>query len=207
MKKLFSISVALFAFCAMASAQSMGGGSTSFGTLSLSYNAMNLKMSYEGESATESMTGLSLTWTNANAIGTAAPLYFEYGLGAQFSFKSKNNTTVNFLSAKIPLSILYNFEIPGTSFAIAPYAGLDAVCYFMGKSKYSYGGETYESDVFKDGDPKYNRFNIGWHIGAKVLINTMFVGFAYEGPILGFYSKDGLKVNSNQVNISLGLVF
>lgn len=217
MKKLFSISIALFAFCAMASAQFMNGGSSSksstsfsdsFRTLSVSYNAMNFKMLYDGKSETSSMTGLSLTWTNANAISSATPLYFEYGLGAQFSSRSEDHTTINFLSAKVPLSVLYRFEVPGTNFAIAPYAGFDAVCYFMGKEKYSYDGHTEEYDIFKDDrDPKLNRFNIDWHIGAKVLFNKVFVGFAYEGPILGFYSKDGLKVNSNQVNISIGLVF
>jgi len=227
MKKLLIILAATVMSTFVASAQFMNNNTSastttrtkavvespsSFGTLSIAYHPMTIKNIYDGDSTSETFNGLSLDWTNANKISSMIPLYVEYGLGAQWSFKkeSKNDYTVttNFLSVKAPISLLYNLQIPGTAISIAPYAGFDAVVYALGKVKGKYKGETEEEDIFKsDGDDRLNRFQIDWHIGGKIFINKFFINAAYEGPILGFYNKDGYKINSRQANLGLGFMF
>ena len=215
MKKLFLITAMLLASYTLVSAQFMNDGHpshsssfssspSSFGTISASYNIMKLNESIDSESAKKTINGLSMAWTNANILSSNTPIYIDYGLGVQYSFKDENKVKINFLSAKVPLSLLYRFEIPNSKIAIAPYAGLDAVVYILGKSK----GNGIEIDLFKDqGGEKLNRFNLDWHIGARFLISKLYLGVGYEGPIVGFYNKDGYKLNSSQVNISLGIAF
>ena len=75
--------------------------------------------------------------------------------------------------------------------------------------------ETEEGDLF-DGDRKFNRFLVGWHIGADVMFNRKFyAGVSYSSDITKLYDDDfddqsyihHEKVDSHAINISLGYVF
>lgn len=197
---------------------------SSYGTLGVSYHPMNIVTTEANEKESATLNGVSLSWTNANALSTVVPLYIQYGLTAQYSFRSDYSKSVaflysssmklHFLSFKAPVELTYRFLIPGSKFYVAPYTGVDVVVYALGRRTTSYSDEiTTESstiDVFTNaaeyGD-KLNRFNLDWHAGMKLFFNKFFVGGAYEGPIVGFYKKDQVKMNTNQVNICLGFVF
>lgn len=178
------------------------------------------------------MNALSLNWTNAHNVYAPLPLYLEYGLGVQWGFASgdmseegyKSEISANFLSLKVPVSAVFDFAIPTTPISVAPYVGLNLSGYLLGSAKntYEYTGEGAEymedasgeeersffskEDMESAGEP-FNRFILGWHIGARIGFNKFFLGIAYEGPLTNFYNKNGLKYYSNQVNISLGLKF
>lgn len=252
MKKLIVIACAFLAFALTASAQFMNSGSASsagkpartkaassqdfgekFGTFSLTYSPFNLVSEYDGDTEDildDGMNALSLTWTNAHNVLATQPLYVEYGLGLQWSFWSESDSeedieyksSVNFLSLKVPVSVVYDFAIPSTPVSVAPYLGLNLTGYLLGQQKASWkytgeyadymdeaSGEEKTSFFSKDdmGDAKFSRFILGWHIGARVGFNKYFFGIGYEGPLTNFYKEGKGKIYSNQVNISLGLKF
>lgn len=168
------------------------------------------------------LNGLSLAWTQSRAILQNLPLYVEYGLGLQYSFKTDSQKigdeydsynykfSLNALSIKVPVGIMYRLQIPQTGVAIMPYAGFDFGCYALGKYKVevSYEGETDEEevDMFNEEEVGANRFICDWHIGAKLAFNKFFVGVAYEGPIAKLYDEE-IEIKMSQVNISVGINF
>ncbi len=56
--------------------------------------------SYDGVS--ESFTGWAINYTRANSVTQSAPLFLEYGLGVQYSYKSEDDGTINYVSLKVP---------------------------------------------------------------------------------------------------------
>lgn len=243
MKKFYSFIVALLMVSATASAQfvnSQGGrksnvGSTAdvesvFNTFDFTYSPMTLKSVYKydgsSSSSTEDLNAVSLGWTQARSILSTLPLYIQYGAGLQYAWKTDKESesgvevksTTSFLTLKVPVNVLYNFNIPNVPVAIMPYAGLGLHAHLLGQNKYtaSYDGETEtekESFFNEDdmaGEP-LNRIVLGWQIGAKVAFKNLLFGVAYEGPVTNLYkySEDGasVKFNYSQVNISLGIKF
>lgn len=238
MKKMIFMVAAFILMGATASAQftTSGGGrrsvSTSssveskFGTFSVSYNPVKFKATEDDDTSTRDFHGISATWTDAYSVVPNVPVYFEWGIGAQWSFKNDSDSegsgdykveykeSTNFVSIKLPVSLMYKFDVPQTNFSVLPYAGLNLSGYVLGKEKYTAKmKETSESEDFSYfdkedmGDEQYNRFVVGWHIGARLFINNLLIGIAYEGPVSNLYKEDDFKINTNQINISLGIKF
>ena len=192
-----------------------------FNTVDLTYSPVTMKASYDGESATDDFNGLSLNWAQARLLTDQLPVYLQYGAGVQFTWKTdsseqydvnvKNTTT--FLTVKVPVNVLYNFAIPNTALSVMPYVGLNAQVHVLGQSKTTqeYDGEK-ETSKFSyfskdDMEDPYNRFVLGWQIGAMVSFDKYFVGIGYTGPVTNLYKNGDYKINTSQVNISLGIMF
>lgn len=204
---------------------SFGGESapSQFNTFSFSYHPMKMIAEYGKESDSESMNGFSFQWNTNKKVVQSVPLYVGYGVGVQYSFYKDEEdddyfeveTATRFLSAKIPVDFLYRFDVPSTNVTILPYVGLDAVVHILGKitmtASYEDEEESESYSFFdKDdmGDDTYRRFNIDWHIGAKLMFNgKWFLGAAYEGQVLKLYSKNKSSIGFGQANLSVGLVF
>ena len=242
MKKIgfFLASVAFFVSGVAASAQfvNQGGSGRSaayssaeveavFNTFDFTYSPLNLKAEGDGDSETEEMNALSLNWAQARALTTAYPVYLQYGVGLQYAWKTDSEnegdfsykSTTSFLTAKIPVNLMYCFNVPQTNVALMPYVGLNLQGHILGQNNYklTYDGESEsekmsffsEDDMGEDG--AYNRIVLGWQIGAKVAFNKYFVGIAYEGPVTNLFKyddgDDDYKINFNQINISIGMKF
>lgn len=125
-------------------AQSLNTNSDGWSTINIQWNPSTF-VPDKGDS--ESFTGFSLGYNKAFGISKSIPLYFEVGLGMQYSFYSKDLTEdvakelgvtplslatlfrpeekINMLSAKVPLSLAYAFHFPESSLTLIPYLGLD----------------------------------------------------------------------------------
>lgn len=186
---------------------SYNGGRT-INTLSFSVNPMSCtwKASDDGLSVSDSdsFLGFSLKWNGSIDLSNTQ-LRFGYGAGLQYAYSSKPENwgvdKVRFLSAKIPLELQYAFDFSGSNVSLVPYAGFDAVIHFMGKEVL--GDTSY--NMFEDSDLR--RFNIDWHVGAKLYIDRFFFGAAYEGPVLKLYSENPMSVGMSQADIFVGFVF
>lgn len=231
-KSIIFAAVAFMLMSVTASAQFMQSNGTSktqasvedvFSTFDLTYSPVTMKASYDGESDTEDFNGLSLNWAQARLLTDQLPVYLQYGAGVQFTWKTdtrsddyydmKVKNTSTFLTVKVPVNVLYNFTIPNTALSVMPYVGLNAQIHVLGQSKttttYEDEKETNKMSYFSKDDMEdpYNRFVIGWQIGAMVSFNKYFVGIGYSGPVTNLYKQDDFKINYNQVNISLGIKF
>lgn len=194
-----------------------------FNTVDLTYSPVTMKASYEGDSTTDDLNGLSLNWAQARLLTDQLPVYLQYGAGVQFTWKTdtssddyydvKVKNTTTFLTVKVPVNVLYNFAIPNTALSVMPYVGLNAQIHVLGQSKttttYEDDKETSKMSYFSKDDTEnpYNRFVIGWQIGAMVSFNKYFVGIGYNGPVTSLYKNGDFKIQTSQVNISLGIMF
>ena len=186
-----------------------------FNTFDFTYSPV----SFHSNDDSEDLNGVSLNWAQARVLTPQLPVYLQYGAGLQYSWKSesKNDTSglIHFLTAKVPVNVLYNFAIPNTSVSIMPYVGLNAQLHILGQNKYSY--EDYYGDMttvtlnFFDeddmDDEEFNRVCLGWQIGAMLSFNKCFIGVGYNGPVTNLYKDGDFKINFSQVNISLGIKF
>ncbi len=209
---------ALLAVAVPASAQFSNGGAKSstaadadgWNTVWIQWNPSSLNPD-EGDS--ESFTGLSLGYSKAFGVSQSIPLFVEAGIGLQYSFHSESFDDEDYkwhmLSAKIPVSLIYAWQIPHSSITLMPNLGLDLRYNLSGKLKYEYDDEDEEYDLFdKDemggSDDVWKRFQIGCHIGVKARFNEKFlVGLSYGTD----FSEICKKVKISTASITLGYTF
>lgn len=167
-----------------------------------------------------SLTGLTFGYNHAFNIASGKPLFIEAGIAIQYSFCSEdiieeiydddvldyldyNNidasieAKMNMLSVKIPVNLTYKFDIPNTSVAIAPYAGLVLRGNVLGTLRVKLGSDLAAElsdreleeiekshNLFSESDMgkrnTFNRFQIGWQIGTNVSFGSQcYVGISY----------------------------
>lgn len=189
-----------------------------FSTIYLQYNPLKIK----GDDVfDESVTGFSLGYNYAISLSQSVPVYLEPGIGLQYSHLSKDKNRererlerkYNMFSAKVPVSLLYKFDIANSEFSIVPNAGIDFRVNIIGKYKYeySYGNESksksynlFSEDDMKD--EKWNRFQVGWHVGVNFMYaNKFLLGASYGTDFSKIQDDDNVKVST--FSLTLGYCF
>ena len=199
-----------------------------FSTVDFTYSPVTLKASAGDESDSVDMTGLSINWTQARLLTDQLPLYIQYGAGLQYSWYKDSDSyesdyysysytsTTSFLTLSVPVNVVYNFAVPNTPISVMPYLGLSANLHLLGQTTttmeddgdvesktYSFFSE----DDMGSSSSTYNRFILGWQVGAMVSLDKYFLRFGYSGPVTNLYSQGEAKINTSQVNLSIGLRF
>ncbi|MBQ7509581.1 MAG: outer membrane beta-barrel protein [Prevotella sp.] len=159
----------------------------------------------------ESFTGFALNYTSATPLTSSIPIFLEWGIGAQWShasdFLDVDDLDMNVLSVKVPINIMYDFEIPNTSINIDPYLGVRFRGNVWGQLKYDDDDwNVFDKDDMEDdlGMYVWKRFQIGWQIGVKARFSdSFFVGLGYGTD----FSEISKKTKINETSISLGFVF
>jgi len=180
-----------------------------------SYSADNdafqtLYLQYNMKGKDESINGFSLGYNYAIPIGNI-PLFIEPGIAAQYFFRSENfsgygesyKIKTNLFAAKIPVSVLYEFEV-ANGFKLDPFAGLYARFNIFGKVKYGDGESIDLFKKFEDGGLGAKRFQFGLHIGLRARFNNKFlVGINYSADLNEFAEHTKLS----HIDFTLGLNF
>ena len=146
--------------------------------------------------------GAALNYAHAFSVTQKMPLFVEVGLGGQYSFQDENGAKMQFASVKVPLNVIYEFSIPGTSISLDPFAGI--------KTRVNVWGEItsneydIEYDLFDENEGRCKRVQVGWNAGLKLRVNNaFFVGGAYGTDFMKFSPNHGIK----EFAVSLGLTF
>ena len=171
---------------------------TGWSTFGLEY----LPSNFSSDGHSESFSGFAVNYTNAISVTQSAPVFLEWGLGAQYSRWSEGDETIHYASVKVPLNVIYDFAIPSTNINLDPYVGLKFRVNAWGELKDDYYDESW--NLFDKDEGDWNRFQIGMQFGVKARFNNKFflgVGYGFD------FSEicDDTKVN--EVSLSLGLVF
>ena len=227
--RLFAV-LALLSICAASFAQFTNQSATpsttsnvdDWNTIWVEYNPSTLDPD-KGDS--QSFTGLSLGYSHAFGLSKRLPFFLEGGLGIQYSFYSNDENdyyTIKYkmLSAKVPVNIIYRYNIPNSKVSLCPFAGVTLRYNISAKEKYEYDDdddEGYDYEIDDDDNERdlfdkkdmgkgntWNRFQIGWQIGAKVIFNNKVTLGASYGTDFTEISK---KTKINTATIQLGFVF
>ena len=116
------------------------------------------------------------------------PLFVETGIGASYSWKSKDEVDYRFATIQVPLNLVYKYEVTD-GVKIAPYAGL----YFRGNlfAEIEADGDTNNLfDDLEDGGLEAKRFSYGFQIGIGVEFNKLYLGINYGTDLNKFIDID-----------------
>ena len=225
---------ALLAVSATASAQFTNSSSSSssssanteeWNTIWFEYSPNKFKVDVK-DADDQSFTGLSLGYSHAFSLSQKLPLFLEAGLGLQYSFYSEDYTEYtsggdklkfNMFSAKIPVSLIYKFDVSNSNISLMPYLGARMRFNISAKQKLEIaedtfedrGGESYDINLFDKEDmgsdkATWNRFQIGWQIGLKARFADKFlVGVSYSND----FSEIAKKTKVGGFNIAIGYTF
>lgn len=241
--KTFAVA-ALLAVSATASAQFTNSSSASssssanaegWNTIWVEYNPSSFKYDVKGAD-NQSFNGFSFGYSRAFSLTPSTPLFLEAGFGVQYSFFSETEegdddgdwgydvkTKFNMFSAKIPVNIMYNFQLPNSKISLIPYLGLGLRFNLSAKTKVTaeYWGDlpSYIDEDDEDNERECNmfdkedmdgsentwkRFQIGWQIGLKARFADKFlVGVSYGSD----FSEIAKKTKIGGASITLGYTF
>lgn len=223
--KFFSMA-AMLAVSVSASAQftdssssrtSASSSSEGWSTFYVEYNPVSYNIDVSGADD-ESMTAFSLGYSKAFPVSSGTPVFIEAGLAAQYTFKSDfmdvDDCDFSMISAKVPVSLAYKFDLNNSSVSIIPFIGAFARYNITGKVKYTGGSKDKDWDLFDKKDMQdlgltydekaFSRLQFGWHIGAKAKIGDSFlVGLSYGSD----FSEISKKVKVSTTAITLGYTF
>ena len=221
-------------------------------TIWVQWNPSKIKIDRK-EADDKSFTGLSFGYSQAFNITPSLPLFVEAGLGIQYSFHTEKlaeeladeynmdeedleeimdpKEKFNLFSVKIPVNLTYKFDIPNSSFSIAPYFGLTMRFNLSGKAKMEYNLTSDAEDhlrsngwskkdieeTFGDKDRNlfdkkdmgsdkntWKRFQLGWQLGVNARIkDTFLVGVSYGTDFSEIAEKSKVRTTS----ITLGYTF
>lgn len=230
MKKNLFVLIAMFAACTTASAQYFdpknwdttyheldGGG---WSTVWAEFNPVTFNVDVKGED-NQNATGISLGYSMAFPLMSDGGLFLEPGLGIQYTFYNedekadgiKSEDKFNMWSLKVPVNLLYKFQLGNNGFSLSPFAGL-TLRYNMSaqvKNETTAGGMTVktEANLFKNSDMggsdyTWNRFQIGWQAGLKAIIGDVFMIGASYGTDFTEISK---KTKLQTATVMIGVCF
>lgn len=201
-------------------------------------------MGFDEKAKSGSLNGFGLQYNYGIGI-SQLPMNVEVGLKWSMGFtshkysesyssyvNSEENIKTNLMRLAIPVSYIYHINVKNVM-NISPYAGIDFRFNLMANTKYS-GAEytfdpstgSYDADDYEDitqnwfskddmGGSTANRFQMGWHIGVRFEVKSIFLGLEYGTDFMPFWSyknlsgnkKDNLHINTGNFALSLGYKF
>jgi opacity protein-like surface antigen len=175
-----------------------GSDNESFGLFYAQYNLTTAHTTVTNhDSENTSLNGVTLGYSHFIPLGDI-PLFLSPGAAVQWFFKSKDGHKTNMISAKIPVNLVYSFQV-SDNFRIEPYAGIYGRINIWGQEKV--GDESaniLSSDDF--GDAACKRFQLGWNAGVQFRITEAFtIGAGYFMDLMKLqnYSSGKHDINTN----------
>lgn len=182
----------------------------------------------------KSGNGFSVGYNHAFGLSSKLPLYVEVGAAVQHfgwskDFHDEDGYTdtykLNMTSLKVPVSLLYHFDVANSGFAIEPFAGIDFRYNLGGKLNYSYSNSEdpddngssdykfFKDQTDEDGDQvwkAWKRFQMGWHVGVNFAYKQVFLGVSYGQDFNKICEKiydEKVNLKYNTLAVSLGYRF
>ena len=140
----------------------------------------------------------------------------------------RTKSTTQFINMQVPVNFTYRFTITDGVY-VAPYAGLNFKLNIIGRYKDEMKTSFSDSelkDLFVDpedfegkwisvfskrdmgsNDYTWNRFQVGWHIGAGLTYKSFYLGLQYGTDFIPIYKYKDDKINTGNLKVSLGYTF
>ena len=224
---LLSVCAGAFAQFTNSSSSSINSNNTDgWSSLWIQYNPSTFKYDIE-DADNEDFTGISIGYSKAFSISQNTPLFIEAGLGLQYSFYDddvvltavddddyyyvEGDGKISVFSVKIPLNLIYKFDIENSNISLLPFAGLNLRYNLSGKLKVEQDDYDYEEDYdlfdkkdMGSKDATWKRFQIGWQIGLNAHIGQNFILGASYGQD---FSEIAKKCKISTISVNVGYKF
>lgn len=196
--------------------------------LTANYKGLLSLAGFEDKDKSGSLNGFGLQYNYGIGI-SRLPMNVEVGLKWSMGFTKhtynesygdtnfEESASTSLMRLGIPVSYIYHFNVKNM-LTISPYAGLDFRFNLMAKTKwsateYNYDDNdgTYDSDEYDDENINWfskddmagytaNRFQMGWHIGVRFEVKSIFLGLEYGTDFMPFWSVTEYNGNKNVKN-------
>lgn len=224
MKKLFMLAAACGMFLSASAQHATEMEVNSYETNS-GYNIIGLSYDYTSlsgknfefaENKSMGLNGFGVEYIHGFSLSSTTPLFLELGAKLNMGFgkatepdDSEYFVKVQNLRVNIPVSLAYRYSI-GSNMAITPFVGLDFRVNVLNRANID---DEWYSLFDKDevGDETWNRFQMGWHLGARFEYKK--VSLAVSGGtdfIKAFsYKEDDYKshVSTGNLAVTIGYRF
>lgn len=241
--RLIVFMVAMTAFTGM-NAQKFQGQDTkndTWNSVWLQWNPMKTHSDY-AEFNKIKATGFTAGFSKTFKVCQKLPIFASVGIGAQYAYskdtklKSSNEyqnlyrtDKYRALSAKVPVQIMYKYNIPNVPLAVIPFFGIHGKFNIFAKNYLEYVGvedgvvaynPKSNYNCFDDDDMKeragegagvgsgsgaaWKRFQVGWELGFKVRYDSKYtLGISWGSEFNDFAKGTNLRYT----NVTLGLDF
>ncbi|MDE5947276.1 MAG: porin family protein [Prevotella sp.] len=193
MKKLFVMAIA--AVMSLGASAQLISSNTVTHKKGNGYNRLSVSYTSLSNIDEDAMSGISAAWTKGIAISKTTPLFIETGLGLNYAWKSEDEYNINWLTATVPVNLVYKYEITD-GIKLAPFAGL----YLRGNLVGNISSDYFDEDInffddYEDDGFEASRFSFGWNIGVGVDINKFYLGISY-GSDFNEFVEDADKIGT-----------
>lgn len=133
------------------------------------------------------------------------------------------------ISLSVPVNFAYKFGV-SDNVTITPYLGLNFKLHLMGRMRMKVdmdGGDPDDFDMDEDDlvgdwinifsddeedgmgdkDATWNRFQLGWHVGAGVNFKKVYLGISYGTDFIKAFKYKKASVNSGNLAVTVGYTF
>ena len=190
---------------------------------------------FMGEGAM-SLNGVGFEYIHGFSISSSLPMFIESGIKAQFGagsvsdYDKKEEYEISLklqqFSFSVPVNYTYKFAI-GDQMSIAPFVGINFKVHAMGRVKsvltfddddlqdYYEDSDYYDEDwrdIFSkkdmgDKDDVWNRFQMGWQIGAGLNISALYIGLQYGTDLTPAWKYKKEAINTGNFAFKIGYNF
>lgn len=188
----------------------------------------------EGDGAGKTLQGGSISYTRGISVSKRLPMFVEVGIGAQFNSGNviDGYTTdydrlklgLTLVRANIPVAFTYRFGFgQNKRIKISPFTGFNFGINIVTDDDKKYNYDILNYYNYKDDN--YNRFQMGWLIGANFTFNRFNLQVAYTLDFMPLYKQDAstkytgfgeyaviytipeIKANSGTLTVGVGFEF
>ena len=200
----------------------------------------------EDEDPSFSTNGFGLNYIHGFSLSNSLPMFLEVGGNVNFNFYSntgefkfggeteKYKSQFQNINLQVPVNFVWRFNVV-EDFTIAPYVGLNFKLHFVSKTRAYMDGDWEDkaeedeakewTNLFSDSKDKgvgdkdftWNRFQMGWHVGATFQYTQWSLGVQYGTDFIPAYShtfkaEEGGKdfkpaINTGNLKLSVGYTF
>lgn len=169
-----------------------------------------------------STNGFALDYIHGFSLSSSLPLFLETGIGFDLGFWGKSSDEDDYdeydedaevnlttMSISVPVNLAYKLQFTD-AFSLQPFIGLNFKVNALAKYKMTF--EDYEEDnedwsafdkEYMGKEGVWNRFQMGWHIGAGINYNNFYLGLSYGTDFIELCKK----TNTGTFKIGVGLNF
>ncbi len=158
-----------------------------------------------GYSSTENDKGFHFGLHHGVSLSKGTPIYFEYGIDGQMAFHRESSLTEKVMSLAIPGQ--YSCVLGNEKCSVQPFAGIHMKYNVLAKLTEDNSGaalDYFNREMMEQlGLEPFNRFQLGFQVGAGLNINECYLGYEFRRDITCLQVDSKMKCSSHMITFGI----